>query len=91
MELRWSPEAAEDLANILRHVQRDNRDAAHKVVAAIFDSLKALPRSPYRGRAGKIDGTRELILAPLPYIAVYRVKSDAVEVVRIYHGAQNWP
>jgi plasmid stabilization system protein ParE len=29
--------------------------------------------------------------APLPYIAVYRVKEHAVEISRIYHGAQDWP
>ncbi len=31
------------------------------------------------------------MLAPLPFIVVYRVKTDAVEIVRVYHGAQNWP
>lgn len=32
--------------------------------------------------------TREVVFTPLPYIAVYRVKGDAIEVLRIYHGAQ---
>jgi len=35
-------------------------------------------------------GRRELLFPPLPYIAVYQVK-DAVEISRIYHGAQDWP
>jgi plasmid stabilization system protein ParE len=65
VEIRWSPEAAEDLA-----------------------SLESFSN---RGRGGRIGGTRELVLAPLPYIVVYRVKTDAVEIVRIYHSAQNWP
>jgi toxin ParE1/3/4 len=42
---------------------------------------------PNRGRNGRIAGTRELIFAPLPYIAVYRVKDDRVEILRIYHSA----
>ena len=42
-----------------------------------------------RGRPGRIDGTRELVRAP--YIIVYRVRSEAVEILRIYHSAQNWP
>ena len=46
---------------------------------------------PNRGRSGRIAGTRELVFASLPYIAVYRVKNDAVEILRIYHSAQNWP
>jgi toxin ParE1/3/4 len=46
---------------------------------------------PNRGRNGRIGGTRELVLAPLPYIVVYRVTTDSVEIIRIYHSAQNWP
>jgi len=43
------------------------------------------------GRAGRLAETRELALAPLPFIVVYRVKDDRVEIVRILHGAQRWP
>lgn len=41
-------------------------------------------------KGGK-QGTRELIFHGLPYIVVYRVKNENVEVARIYHGAQDWP
>jgi plasmid stabilization system protein ParE len=34
---------------------------------------------------------RELTFPPLPYIVVYQVKEHAVEISRIYHGAQDWP
>jgi plasmid stabilization system protein ParE len=30
-------------------------------------------------------------LSGLPYLAVYRVHEDTVEIVRILHGAQAWP
>jgi plasmid stabilization system protein ParE len=36
-------------------------------------------------------GRRELTFAPLPYIVVYQVKLDTVEISRIFHGAQDWP
>jgi plasmid stabilization system protein ParE len=32
-----------------------------------------------------------LTFAPLPYIVVYQVKPDVVEIARIFHGAQDWP
>jgi plasmid stabilization system protein ParE len=32
-----------------------------------------------------------LVFAPLPYIAVYRVREQTVEILRIYHGAQDRP
>ena len=45
---------------------------------------------PNRGRPGHRSGTRELLLSPLPYIVVYRVKDETVEILHIYHGAQDW-
>jgi len=27
----------------------------------------------------------------IPTIAVYQVKPDAIEISRIFHGAQDWP
>jgi toxin ParE1/3/4 len=46
---------------------------------------------PHRGRPGKKENTRELVLSPLPYIVVYRIAGDAVNILRILHGAQKWP
>lgn len=42
-------------------------------------------------RKGRIVGSRELVLPGSPYIVVYRIKDEAVEIDRIYHGAQDWP
>jgi plasmid stabilization system protein ParE len=36
-------------------------------------------------------GTRELVLAPLPWVMVYVVSDETVEIVRVLHGAQRWP
>jgi toxin ParE1/3/4 len=91
MEVRWSPEAADDFESIVRHIQRDNSAAASNVSATIYESISSLSTFPNRGRPGRIHGTRELVLAPLPWLVVYRVRREVVEVVRIYHGAQNWP
>jgi plasmid stabilization system protein ParE len=55
---------------------------------AIIQSLKEWP---HRDRVGREEGTRELLFPPLPYIAVYRVKEQSIEVLRIYHGAQDRP
>ncbi len=37
--------------------------------------------SPYRSRPGKQTGTRKLVFSPLPYIGVYRVTEDIVEIL----------
>jgi toxin ParE1/3/4 len=35
--------------------------------------------------------TRELVFPDLPFLAVYRVREDVIEINRILHGAQKWP
>jgi toxin ParE1/3/4 len=91
MEVRWSPEAADDLEGIVIRIRRDNPPAARRIADAMYQRCAGLQLFPNRGRRGRVAGTRELVLAPLPFIIVYRVKAEAVEIARIYHSAQNWP
>ncbi len=89
MRLRWTAPAAKDLYNITRYIRRDNPTAAREVAKAIYNSCESLVNSPHRGRKGRQTGTRESVLSPLPYIVVYRVIEDAVEILHICHGAQD--
>jgi plasmid stabilization system protein ParE len=43
------------------------------------------------GRPGRIEGTRELVISRTPYIAAYRIGGDTVRILRVLHGAQQWP
>ncbi|MGA9642635.1 MAG: type II toxin-antitoxin system RelE/ParE family toxin [Terriglobales bacterium] len=89
MEVRWSAPAVEDLERIFQRIVRDNPAAARVTVTAIYTGCEALKNFPHRGRPGRMHGRRELIF--FPYIVVYQVKEHAVEISRIYHGAQDWP
>ena len=91
MHLRWTTPATQDLSNIIRRVQQDNPEAAAKVAAILFDGYGTLGQFPRRGRKGRIEGTRELVFPGLPYIVVYRIQDQDLEILRIYHGAQDWP
>jgi toxin ParE1/3/4 len=91
MEVRWSPEAAADFTAIVGYIRQDNPSAALRVARAIYNAIAQLNTFPNRGRPGKIDGTRELPLTSLPFVVVYRVTENAVEIVRLLHGAQRWP
>jgi plasmid stabilization system protein ParE len=48
---------------------------------------------PHLGRPGRVQGTREMAFPPLPFIAIYEVfeTQGEVRVLRILHGAQQWP
>jgi toxin ParE1/3/4 len=60
-------------------------------IREIYDTIVSLRSLPHRGRIGREDGTRELVVARLPYIVVYRIKGDAVEILHIFHGARQRP
>jgi toxin ParE1/3/4 len=92
MQVRWSIPAAEDLEHIFEWMERDNPKAARRVARTIYDECARLKDFPNLGRAShRMAGRRELTFSPLPYIVVYQVKPDAVEISRIFHGAQDWP
>ena len=88
MRLRWTAPAAQDLYQITRYIRRDNPLAARKVAKTIYDGCESLASSPNRGRRGQIEGTRELVFPGLPYIAAYSVHHEVVEILHIWHGAQ---
>lgn len=94
MAVRWSLPAAEDLERICEWIERDNPEAARRVarIIIIYDQCGTLQDFPNIGRASRrMPGRLELTFASLPYIVVYKVNANAVEISRIFHGAQNWP
>jgi toxin ParE1/3/4 len=91
MNIRWSPEAAVDFAGIVEYIRNQNFSAADRIARTIYDSVTSLKSFPQRGRRGKVEGTRELVLAPLPFIVVYRVQRENLEIARVSHGSQKWP
>ena len=90
MRVRWTRDAADDLERICDHIAESRPESARRVALTIVEAVGALQTFPHRARPGRVEGTRELVLAPLPFVAVYEVQED-VQVLRILHGAQQWP
>lgn len=92
MIVRWTKPAVDDLTHICDYTQERLGSAqARRAALAICDAADFLKDMPHRGRVGRKSGTRELIVSDLPFLIIYRVEKEAVEVVRILHGAQQWP
>lgn len=91
MKVRYTPQAKADLSEIFSYVAKDNPAAASRLIARICHHVVALSNNPALGRAGRIAGTRELIIPRYPYIAAYRIHGDAVEVLAIVHTSRSWP
>jgi toxin ParE1/3/4 len=82
------------LGNIERvgaYISEDNPAAAAETVERIREAVGLLQTYPNLGRPGRVDGTRELVVAGTPFIVPYRIRGDVIEIIRVFHGAQRWP
>jgi plasmid stabilization system protein ParE len=72
----------------VKHIQEDNPTAARNIAQAVIDRIEQLAAFPGLGRPGEVNGTRELVSPP--YVVVYRSTEEIVEILHIWHGAQDW-
>jgi toxin ParE1/3/4 len=91
MRLEWSQLAQADRDAIFDYIEADSPQAAVTVDDRIRVQVEGLIRFPESGRPGRVERTRELVIPSTPYIAAYRVARDTVQVLRVLHGAQQWP
>ena len=89
-KLHFHPSAHADLSAIRDYIAQDSKAAARQVVEAIFRAIAQLGVFARSGRRGRAQGTYELVLRHLPYIVVYRLLDDRVEVIAIVHMARSW-
>lgn len=91
MILRFTAAAKADIQSIYDFIARENQVAAGHVVSVIEVSTRRLAQFPLSGREGAVETTRELVIPRLPYIAVYQVTAESVDVIAVFHAAQNKP
>ena len=91
MRIEWSVFALADRTEILNYIEAESWQAASLVDDRIESAVECLVTMPGMGRPGRIEGTRELIIEHTPYIAAYRIADDLIFILRVLHGAQQWP
>ena len=88
-EVRWTPQASDDLEAITNFIAADSPHYASLFAIDVLASVKRLVTFPHSGRMVPElnDPTiREIILGN--YRIVYRVRQDIVELLTVYHGAR---
>ena len=89
MDVRFTPSARAQFLGAIEMIRRHNRAAAQKFRQQVGSALKRLSRFPNAG-AVVLEFPelpyREIYVKP--YRFFYRVQSDAVWVVAVWHGAQ---
>jgi toxin ParE1/3/4 len=89
MIIRWTVAAQRDLNEIDDFVAQDSPHVAARVIEEIRNAVGALATFPHMGREGLVPGTRELVMAGLPYLIAYRVRQEAIEVLAVLHAARD--
>jgi toxin ParE1/3/4 len=89
----WHDEALSDLEEIIAYYwQEASPMVAELVQESIVSQIENLKHFPLKIRASeRVEGTRELVMPRLPYIAFVRVTGDAIQVFNIVHTARKFP
>lgn len=87
----WIDKALNDLKLIGNYIAQDNPDAAYHALTKIKASADTLGYSPFLGRAGRVESTRELSVTNLPYILAYEVSEQDIRILAVLHTSRKWP
>jgi addiction module RelE/StbE family toxin len=91
MEVRWTRRARRRLDDYTDYIALRNPKAAAEVLQRVRHDVDGPADNPLMGREGRFLGTRELVIAGLPYVVVYRVRGQRVEVITVHDTRQQWP
>jgi toxin ParE1/3/4 len=91
IRIKWLDLAVDDLDDIAGYISQDNPEAARRIVRRLWTAVKSLVEQPEMGRAGRVHGTRELVVRDTPFVVPYRVVGSGIEILRVLHGARDWP
>ena len=90
MIVRWSKTALANIASITQYIERDKSARAKTFAQEMRQKTNMLSEFPGIGRAGRVLGTRELVIHE-NYIVPYRVRDNQVQIIRVLHVKRKYP
>ncbi len=85
MQVRWLRKALRNLEQAYAYIAKDDPEAAIRTILKIQVAVDQLGQFPLMGRVGRVEGTRELVIANTPYFVIYGLKDNTVEILRVLH------
>lgn len=89
MPTRWTKEAADDLENLLVHIEQDSLLAAEHVAHRISQTIRNITLFPDAARLDRETGTREAVVRGLPLLIVYNVTNSFIGIIAVFHTARD--
>lgn len=91
MKIIWLRRAHASRESAVEYIAEKNPLAAPDQLDEIIRQTDLLLAHPEMGRAGRVVGTRELVINHTSFILVYRVRDDVIQILHFLHSAQQWP
>lgn len=91
MKLVWLPRAVADLQHARAWIAEHDPQAARAVAQKFRTIVARLEAHPGMGRPTEIDDIRKVSVPGLPYLIPYRVRDGHIEILRVFHTAQDQP
>ena len=87
--VRHTARARRDLLDIWIDIALDNPAAADRIYDRLEARVQILEHYPEVGPVRPDIAGNARVLVERPYLILYRILSDAAQIVRVLHGAQN--
>jgi toxin ParE1/3/4 len=93
MRIVWLPRARQNLSAIYAFIVKESgANRAGRVIERIVEAAERLGEFPHLGRQSESDpDVRELQVPTMPFLLPYRVAHNRVEILRVFHEAQERP
>jgi toxin ParE1/3/4 len=90
LRLVLAPSARRELVDAIAYVAAENPVAAARLNSTIQAAISRILAFPKLGTMSR-RGQRRLQVAGTPYLIVYRATRETVVILRVWHGARQWP
>ncbi len=87
--MRWTRLALADFEQAHDHISKENPQAARQIAQRILDATERLLEHPHIGRVGEDEESREWHVDKTPYLLIYSIKRDVIELWRVWHESQD--
>lgn len=89
MTIVVAPKARDDLKEAYEYIQRDNPEAADRVLSRMVEVIGLLASGLVEGKEMVLrDGRRVRTWPVPPYRIYYRKRGEVFQIVRVYHQAR---
>ena len=91
MRLRYTKQAAGELAAILDYLKGQSPQGASRVQLRIRAAERLLALFPEAGEVTRLPWLRRIVTSPYPYLIFYEVRESEIVIHRVRHGGRAPP